>query len=295
MAMSNLAQRLASAAVLVPALVAALYWDPTRWSILAFATLAAGFALDEYLRMGLGVARPKAADAESNDAAAADASPDPTLGNETLRIVGGLGGAGIMASVGIFGAAKALPPALTAAALLFATAVLFQKQRLADAGRRMAIGFTGLIYVPAFACVWAPLKGDFSAGWLFVSLSTAFLSDTTAYFAGRAFGKHKLYPEVSPGKTVEGSIGGLLGGVASVVGFGSLWLVPEIPIAHAVVLGLLGSALGQIGDLVESMAKRTFGVKDSGNVLPGHGGLLDRVDALLFVAPLFYYYATLSQ
>ncbi len=272
--MSNLTQRVLSAAVLVPALVASLFWDPTRWSILAFATVAAAFALDEYLRMGLAQVegRPK-----------------------RVRLVGGLAGAGIMVSVGIFGAAKALPPALTASALLLAAAVLFDKKGLPEAGRTMAIALCGLLYVPALACVWAPLKGDFGAAWLFVTLTTAFGSDTLAYFAGRAFGKHKLYEAVSPKKTVQGSIGGLVGGIAAVVGFGSLWLIPEIPVWHGVILGLVGSALGQIGDLVESMVKRTFGVKDSGNVIPGHGGLLDRVDALLFVAPLLYYYATLAS
>lgn len=284
MAMSNLAQRIGTAAVLVPALVAALFWDSTPWSILAFATVAAAFALDEYLRMILGVTPP--VDEAGN--------PLPTDGDAhaALRIVAGLGGAAIMVSVGIYGASVALPPALTATALACATTILFQKKYLAQAGEHLSGVFSGLLYVPALACVWAPLKG-FGPQWLFIALATAFLSDTLAYFAGRAFGKHKLYPEVSPKKTVEGGIGGLLGGALAMSGFGSLWLLPEVPIAHAIVIGLIGSALGQIGDLVESMVKRTYGVKDSGNILPGHGGLLDRTDALLFVAPLIYYYYVL--
>ena len=197
--------------------------------------------------------------------------------------------------MGIFGAAKALPPSLTAVALIYAAFVLFDKEGLPDAGRTMAVGFCGLLYVPALAAVWAPLKGDFGASWLLLALATAFGSDTMAYFAGRAFGKHKLYEAVSPKKTVQGAIGGLFGGMLATVGLGSMWLIPEIPVWHAVLLGLVGSALGQIGDLVESMIKRTFGVKDSGNVIPGHGGLLDRTDALLFVAPLLYYYAALVK
>ncbi len=79
----------------------------------------------------------------------------------------------------------------------------------------------------------------------------------------------------------------------STVGFGSLLLLPELPIGHALVLGVVGSAVGQAGDLFESMLKRAYGVKDSGNLLPGHGGMLDRVDALLFVGPVVYYYVTL--
>lgn len=283
--MSNLAQRLGSAAVLVPALVAALYWDPTHWSILVLATIAAGCAFDEYLRMALGASKPEGEEGQESGSEETHAG---------LRLVAGLGAAAIMVSVGIWGAARALPPALTASALMCAAAILLRKRHLSAAGRHLAAVLSGLLYVPALACVWAPLKG-FGPSWLFIALATAFLSDTMAYFAGRAFGKHKLYPEVSPNKTKEGALGGLLGGALAMTGFGSLWLLPEIPIAHAVALGLVGSALGQIGDLVESMLKRTYGVKDSGAVIPGHGGLLDRTDALLFVAPLLYYYYTLTH
>jgi phosphatidate cytidylyltransferase len=142
-------------------------------------------------------------------------------------------------------------------------------------------------------CVWPLLKHDFGPQWLFLALALAFSSDTLAYFAGRGLGKHKLYEAVSPNKTIEGSIGGLFGGVIAMVGMGHYWLAPELPIVHAVVLGVIGSVLGQLGDLIESMIKRTFGAKDSGNLLPGHGGMLDRVDGLLFVAPLVYYYKEL--
>ena len=121
----------------------------------------------------------------------------------------------------------------------------------------------------------------------------AFFSDTVAYFCGRAFGKHKLYPAVSPAKSWEGAAGGVLGSCIATVGVGSLWLLPDLPIAHAIPLGIVGSVAGQTGDLVESMLKRTFGVKDSSKILPGHGGLLDRIDALLFVAPVVYYYVAL--
>ena len=167
------------------------------------------------------------------------------------------------------------------------------KQHLPEAGRHLAYALAGLVYVPMLACVWPLLKKELGPEWLFLALALAFGSDTLAYFGGRAFGKHKLYEAVSPKKTIEGSIGGLVGGVLAMVGMGHYWLAPEIPITHCVALGLIGSALGQIGDLVESMIKRTFGIKDSGHILPGHGGMLDRVDGLLFVAPLIYYYAKL--
>ena len=272
--LSNLAQRLLTAAVLIPILVVSMFVEPTAWSILGCSVLAVFFAADEYLRMGLG-------DRGSSDRA---------LG---LRAVYGLAGAGVMIGNFVLGTQAAMAPTMFMAAMLVATAVLVRKQHLADAGRHFAYALAGLVYVPMLACVWPLLKKELGPEWLFLALALAFSSDTHAYFGGRAFGKHKLYEAVSPKKTVEGSIGGLVGGVAAMVGMGHFWLAPEIPIAHCVALGLVGSALGQIGDLVESMIKRTFGIKDSGHILPGHGGMLDRVDGLLFVAPLVYYYAKL--
>lgn len=267
---SNLVQRLMTAAILIPILVVSMFIEPTSWSILGFSVLAVLFAADEYLRMGL---------------------RDRALG---LRVVFGLAGAGVMIGNFLLGTHTAMAPTMFAAAMAVATAVLVRKQQLPDAGHHFAYALAGLVYVPMLACVWPLLKNEVGPEWLFMALALAFSSDTLAYFGGRAFGKHKLYEAVSPKKTVEGGVGGLVGGVAAMVGMGHFWLTPEIPITHCVALGVVGSALGQIGDLVESMIKRTFGVKDSGNVLPGHGGMLDRVDGLLFVAPLIYYYAKLS-
>jgi phosphatidate cytidylyltransferase len=114
-------------------------------------------------------------------------------------------------------------------------------------------------------------------------LTISFLGDTGAYAAGRLFGRHKLYPAVSPKKTVEGSIGGLAASAGAAL-LASLWYLPELPIASGIGLGLVLGALGQAGDLCESLLKRAYGVKDSGRLLPGHGGLLDRIDATLFAA-----------
>jgi len=118
------------------------------------------------------------------------------------------------------------------------------------------------------------------------------LTDTGAYYVGRSLGRHKLAPRISPGKTIEGAVGGFL--VAMVTGvLCKIIFFHEIPITHAIALGAAIGFVGQIGDLAESMLKRGAGVKDSGNLLPGHGGMLDRIDSILFCAPLLYYYARL--
>jgi phosphatidate cytidylyltransferase len=125
------------------------------------------------------------------------------------------------------------------------------------------------------------------AGWLALVVAACWAADTCAYAVGKSLGAHKLWPSVSPGKTVEGAIGGLVGAVLLTVGMGR-WL--GLAIADGAVLGLLLGISGQLGDLAESKLKRWAGVKDSGAILPGHGGVLDRFDSLLLNAPLAYYY-----
>jgi phosphatidate cytidylyltransferase len=114
-------------------------------------------------------------------------------------------------------------------------------------------------------------------------------ADTLAYVAGRALGKHKLAPSISPKKTWEGFIGGIVGAVLVGVALKYTWL-GYLAWPHVIVLALIGGIVGPLGDLAESGFKRSVGVKDSGNVLPGHGGLLDRFDALILTAPLYYLY-----
>lgn len=116
-------------------------------------------------------------------------------------------------------------------------------------------------------------------------------SDSLAYFTGRALGRRKLAPAVSPGKTVEGAIGGVVGGVVGALAVGLLG--PPIPPVHAALLGAGVAVFGMVGDLAESLLKRWAGVKDAGRLFPGHGGMLDRLDSLLFAAPVLYYYFAL--
>jgi phosphatidate cytidylyltransferase len=127
------------------------------------------------------------------------------------------------------------------------------------------------------------------AGFVVLSLALAWASDTGAYFAGRFLGKHKLYEAVSPKKTVEGALGGLAASLLSGI-VAHFWFLPSLPLTDAVVLSLVAGALGQAGDLGESLLKRSFHVKDSGGIVPGHGGILDRVDALLITGTITYLY-----
>jgi len=159
---------------------------------------------------------------------------------------------------------------------------------------------TVLVVVPLFGPLFigVPLTllglmrvtlGAAGSGSVILALGLSWFADTGAYFAGRFLGKHKLYEAVSPKKTVEGAIGGL---VASLVWalLGSFWFLPSLPVAHAIPLALVAGILGQSGDLAESLLKRSTGVKDSGAIVPGHGGILDRVDALIVTSTVVYLY-----
>lgn len=115
-------------------------------------------------------------------------------------------------------------------------------------------------------------------------------SDAGAYYVGRALGKHKLAPSISPGKTWEGAIGGIVSALALAT-LAHFWFFRELPLKWALPLGLVMCVVGILGDLVESALKRSASAKDAANILPGHGGLLDRLDSLLFNAPLIYYFA----
>jgi phosphatidate cytidylyltransferase len=132
--------------------------------------------------------------------------------------------------------------------------------------------------------------GRFGPQVLMFALLVTWAADTTAYFVGRAFGKHLLAPQISPKKTWEGSIGGMIGSL--LIGWAFTYWV-DIPLPHALAMAAIGNVAGQLGDLVESAYKRSAGVKDSGALLPGHGGILDRIDALILCIPTIWYYLVL--
>ncbi|MBR3599207.1 MAG: phosphatidate cytidylyltransferase, partial [Lachnospiraceae bacterium] len=151
---------------------------------------------------------------------------------------------------------------------------------------------TGVLYVVFFSfhVTLVEQTGEFGLlVWLI--FLTAFGTDIMAYFSGYAFGKHKLCPKISPKKTIEGSIGGILGSVILCGLFGYI-VMPRL-LVHCLIIGILGGVVSQFGDLTASIFKRKMGIKDYGNLIPGHGGILDRFDSVLFTAPMVYYYISL--
>ncbi|TEU01447.1 MAG: phosphatidate cytidylyltransferase, partial [Dehalococcoidia bacterium] len=154
---------------------------------------------------------------------------------------------------------------------------------------RWALG--GLIYVGFLGSHLVFLR-DAPNGrdWVLLALLATFATDTSSYFVGRLIGRTKITPALSPGKTLEGSLGGFAGGVAAVLLLN--WALDTGAGAEIIPLALLLPALAQMGDLAESLIKRGAGVKDASRVIPGHGGFLDRLDSLLFTVPLVYYYLT---
>lgn len=165
-------------------------------------------------------------------------------------------------------------------------------QMLASAGATTL----GVFYVAALGGHLTAVRVGFPAPVAAKLLSFFFLvlmgSDTAAYYTGRAIGRHKLAPDISPGKTWEGAVGGFLASLAAAV-VAHYWFFPELKLTAALPLAAVMNILGVVGDLTESALKRGAGAKDAANILPGHGGLLDRLDSLLFNAPVLYYFGRL--
>ena len=217
-------------------------------------------------------------------------------------------GAGL---AGLVAASPMLPGRLPFAVWMVANVAalglaLRKPENLEIAARRAAITLAAIAYVGGMAAAMAAIAThkvsagtaegavSFARGTILMMFVIVFAGDTGAYFAGRTFGRHKLNELISPKKTIEGTIGGL---IASTFGAWVCmnWLLPAIDLHHALALGFFCGATGQIGDLAESLFKRATGSKDSGTLLPGHGGMLDRIDGVLFAAPVFYLYLLVAH
>lgn len=181
-----------------------------------------------------------------------------------------------------------------AALLIIPASYVFSRKPLQDSLPSSAIAVLATTYVGMLSGSLIRLRHDFPEGWklVFFLLLVVWLGDSGAYYVGKKFGRHKLSPHISPKKTVEGLAGGITASVitAIVVHF---TFFPKFPLVHAIIAGVILSFAGVVGDLAESMWKRSADVKDSGTLLPGHGGFLDRFDSILFTAPILYCYWTL--
>jgi len=193
---------------------------------------------------------------------------------------------GAPSGIGVGGAAFAVAAAVSAALLLSGA-----RPPVSMAGAGASLLAVAMIVVPVCALVWlrrSSLPGGgaaFGPRMILFLLLSVWGCDSFAYYVGRRLGRHRLAPTVSPKKTVEGAVGGLLGSMAVAAGAALLFL-PEFSAVEAAIVGGLATSAGQLGDLVESLFKRGASVKDSGIFLPGHGGFYDRVDSLLFAVPV---------
>lgn len=188
-------------------------------------------------------------------------------------------------------------PALPVVVLCVAVGALLAAP-LASAGplatEPVALTLLGLMYVSWFLGHALPLRGlPAGAALVLFLVGVTWLGESAAYLVGSAVGRHKLAPTISPNKTIEGALAQLVASLLGALGLAA-WLLPQWPAPRALGAGAVLGVLGQVGDLAESAMKRSVGVKDTGGLVPGHGGLLDRMDSLLFNAPAFYYYVRLG-
>ncbi|MBH0201466.1 MAG: phosphatidate cytidylyltransferase [Nitrospira sp.] len=206
------------------------------------------------------------------------------------RVLVGVGSATFVLTLARSHLSLPLPELLLVGAVVIAVTASFVAASAAHRWNDTLVTMFGVLYVGVTLSTIVSTRslptGEFLV--LFLAVVT-WASDTGAYYAGTLWGKHLLLPSVSPKKTVEGVLGGLVLAVAAAM-IAQWWFVSHLSLSDAVILGVLLTGTGLIGDLFESMIKRRSGVKDSGGILPGHGGMLDRLDSLLFTAPTFYYY-----
>lgn len=181
--------------------------------------------------------------------------------------------------------------ALTFLVLTFCLIALFRLKEIRQAAGDAGLVLMGFLYVPLLLSHLVMIRMlPNGVSWLFLIMVIVMSGDSAAYYVGSSFGKTKLYPAVSPKKSVEGSLGGLGGSLVGALLSRAIYF-PELTIVDCIATALLLGVLGQLGDLFESLIKRSCGVKDSGTIFPGHGGILDRLDSILFAGPVAFYYA----
>lgn len=253
---SSLKSRVLTASIGIPLLILLVGWGPS-WVFVGFFVVLNAVALREYFAMAF-----------------------PGSASEQLwGILFGLSLSLVVLFSGVEGELG-----LSLVLVLFFSIYVFMPGKLQQRWNRLAWTFLGAVYLGYLLPHWVLLfRMPHGRAWVFFVLLVIMMGDTAAYLAGTLLGKRKLVPEISPGKTIEGTLGYMVG---SVVGgcLGARFLVTELGVLEVIALSGVLSILGQMGDLFESLIKRVFAVKDSGSMLPGHGGLLDRLDSLIFPA-----------
>jgi phosphatidate cytidylyltransferase len=264
LALPNLAQRAISAVIALPLIGALILWRQP-WGFGALVLEVAAIGLHEYGAI--------------------------TLTAASARLRAGVVILGVGLTAGIYALPAYTVVWVLAAFVATATLVLLDPGEIPAAGARLGLAAFGVFYLGLLCAPMAILQRDADHGraWVLLAIALTFGNDTGAYFAGRGLGRHKLYPAVSPAKTVEGAIGGMLAGLLVMLVARALF-VPWLTVRDCLLAALPAGVIGPIGDLVESLIKRAFGVKDSGHLIPGHGGMLDRIDALLFVGAWVWVY-----
>ena len=259
------ARRVYTALVGIPLVYAIIRYLPP-WGLTLLVLTGAAIALLELTRMGFGDRRnPALTGLALGLTALLIVRPHWTLPLDTILLIG------------------------LACVLL---AMLLSSQAITSRFHDAAVALFGPLYIGLTLGTLVSTRALASGEWLIVFIAVVtWASDIGAYYAGTLWGRHPLAPSISPKKSIEGLAGGLALAMAAAL-LTHIWLVPQLTMLHALVLGLLMTGTGLVGDLCESAMKRAVGVKDSGGILPGHGGMLDRLDSLLFTAPTFYYYVT---
>lgn len=182
---------------------------------------------------------------------------------------------------------------LTSVVIVSAVMFLFSLDDIRSAAAETSLFVFGFLYISLLLSHFVLLRAlPNGVEWIFLMLLLVMGSDTAAYYVGSSLGRHKLYPAVSPNKSIEGAVGGLAGSVAGAF-IAKYTFFGGLSVVDCIATGILLGTLAQLGDLFESLLKRSFGVKDSGWIIPGHGGILDRLDSIIFAVPAVFYYALL--
>jgi phosphatidate cytidylyltransferase len=276
---SGTIQRVITAAILIPIVIAAIWWGP-GWLVAILTAVVTIAGLVEFFALGA------------------------QIGLHAYRLWTYVAAAGIIAeqwyvsrppSTNPFVKLLDRLPKLNLELVLFsfvlgaAVIAIGSRSQITNTLSSISVSSAGLLFIalPLSTVIRLHAVDDIGPQLLLFAVVLVWAGDTAAYFVGRAFGRWKLAPHLSPGKTWEGAAANLLGALSTASIFGH-WM--KIPAIHLLLMASAGSIAGQIGDLFESAWKRSAGAKDSGTLLPGHGGMLDRIDALILAAPAVWYY-----